>query len=351
MKKFIFLSSVVLMAFINSCSTKLDVNADYKDITVVYGLINPSDTNHYIKINKAFLQDNVNANTLAADHNNFDYPDGDLAVTVQEFSAVNNTLLNTYNLTRTVNEIPKDPGVFDNSTNVLYKFVEPNIDRNNTYTLKIVNNKLNKEITSETGIVGNIVVTKPNTISGINFVAGDKFTVNATTGKNVMRIAAFVVFNYKEYYTDSTFIDKKVVMPLGEQKGTNPNGGESLEFNLINGDFFSFVASGVPDPSTIPFFSHRQIGYVTLEFDYAGTELNTYMEVSAPSNGVNQDKPEYTNIVNGIGIFSSRGHYNWVPSIRPAETNLDATTVSQLTTMGLGFCAKSPMQSYNCPFF
>jgi hypothetical protein len=38
----------------------------------------------------------------------------------------------------------------------------------------------------------------------------------------------------------------------------------------------------------------------------AAEELNTYMEVNEPSNSIVQDKPEYSNITNGIGIFSSR---------------------------------------------
>jgi len=45
--------------------------------------------------------------------------------------------------------------------------------------------------------------------------------------------------------------------------------------------------------------------------DVAGEEFNTYMEVNAPSTGIVQEKPEYTNVKNDkgedeIGIFSCR---------------------------------------------
>ena len=38
-----------------SCSTDVDLYADYKDITVVYGLLDSGKDTNYIKINKAFL--------------------------------------------------------------------------------------------------------------------------------------------------------------------------------------------------------------------------------------------------------------------------------------------------------
>jgi hypothetical protein len=34
--------------------------------------------------------------------------------------------------------------------------------------------------------------------------------------------------------------------------------------------------------------------------------MNTYMEVTEPSLSLVQERPPFTNIVNGIGLFSSR---------------------------------------------
>ena len=133
----ILLASVMLF----SCETDIDVNAPYEDITVVYGVVNPADSNHYIKINKAFLGD-VNALDLAADANNFNYTADEIEITVEEVN--NSNVIKTFStgagtVVRTVNEIPKDAGVFDNTDNVLYKFVEPNINIANDYRIKIVN--------------------------------------------------------------------------------------------------------------------------------------------------------------------------------------------------------------------
>lgn len=48
----IFLTAFLFFA---SCETDFDINADWKDITVVYGALNQNDSIHYIRIQKLFL--------------------------------------------------------------------------------------------------------------------------------------------------------------------------------------------------------------------------------------------------------------------------------------------------------
>ena len=48
---FLLLISVFFMA----CETDFEVNASWKEVTVVYGLLDQSQQQQYIKINKAYL--------------------------------------------------------------------------------------------------------------------------------------------------------------------------------------------------------------------------------------------------------------------------------------------------------
>lgn len=352
----------VLSTFLFSCETKVDLNAEYKDITVVYGLINPNDSLHYIKINKVFLPDDgVNANTLAANQTNFNYEADELTATVEEIHATNGNVLTTYNLIRTENEIPKDEGVFDNSINVLYKFVEPAINRESIYKLKIYNSKLDKEITSETLIVGTTSVTSPTNQQKMAFWIGapnnggfSDRTITINTGKNIGRIQAKLIFNYTNHFITSSGLPtqpQKVVMSLGENKTQDPvSGSEIIEWTMEGATFFDNITASVP--ATLANLSHRELGNVDLEFVIAGTELNVYMEVSEPSNTVNQNKPSYTNIENGLGIFSSRETYKWFTTIDPNTGNLNLTspTIEKLYSMGLSFCfGNSTTSNYMCP--
>ena len=49
------LIALLLIPVLYSCNNKLNVNANWKDITVVYGLLSQNDDTAYMKISKAFL--------------------------------------------------------------------------------------------------------------------------------------------------------------------------------------------------------------------------------------------------------------------------------------------------------
>lgn len=348
-KLFLIVLTIASFLFF-SCNDDVDINADFQDITVVHSAINPNDNVHYVKINRAFLQDGVNANELAANSDNFNYPAGELTVTVDEVRVDNENLVATFPLTRTVNEIIKNPGIFANDSNVLFKFTAT-INRNNRYKLKIVNNKLNKEITSETLIVDNIVVDNPATFafwqgnanSG-NLVGTDK-PISITTGDNIGRVEAFLVFNYTNFFLDNSSATEKVVMNLGEKKTLTNKAGEKLEWSIASATFFDNVIAAIP--ASLPNLSHRKPNLISLEFKIIGTELNIFMEVNEPSNSVNQEKPDFTNITNGLGIFSSQSSAIWnLATVPPSGTNLSTNTINRLNVLGLSFCGADVV----CPF-
>ena len=84
MQRLLFTLLLLAYFLIPSCKTDFDINAEYKDITIVYGLLNQKDSIHYIRINKAFLGEG-NALIMATDPNNTLYPYEDLNVTMEEY--------------------------------------------------------------------------------------------------------------------------------------------------------------------------------------------------------------------------------------------------------------------------
>ncbi|MDB4534177.1 hypothetical protein N9242_04830 [Vicingaceae bacterium] len=349
MNKLLYVLILSISFGLFSCETDIDVNAEYKDITAVYGLINPSESNHYIKINKAFLGEG-SALDLAANADNFNYAAGELIVTVEAYDG-NNSLKNTYSTTRTVNEIIKDQGIFDNSSNVLYKFIEPNINRDYKYLVKIVNTETDKEVTAETQIVGSFAISSSSTDPKFQFWNGTAGSgnylnkrVEVVVGRNIGRVATSLIFHYTQFYTISSGKDSTVhfiEMPLGDEQTLTPLGNEELSWVLLGETFFDNIRASVSSGSTISDFSHRRMDNISLDFAVGGTELNTFIEVSAPSSSVNQDKPSYTNINNGLGIFSSRELIPWVSTLDPIasnQINIQNSTIAKLQSLNLGFC-------------
>ena len=81
-----------------------------------------------------------------------------------------------------------------------------------------------------------------------------------------------------------------------------------MEMLYFGETFFSLCQQNIPysDQATEDRVHYRLTSDVEFILSVAGEDLNTYMEVNEPSSSIVQDKPEYTNIENGIGVFSSR---------------------------------------------
>ena len=79
------------------CSTDLDINAPYKNVTVVYGLLDQRQEVQYVKINKAYLgEGDALVYAQIADSN--EWADGDITV-ARVHRVLNGTRVGTFDLT------------------------------------------------------------------------------------------------------------------------------------------------------------------------------------------------------------------------------------------------------------
>ena len=115
MKKIIFLFFTILLSLFFSCSTDFDVNAEWKDITVVYCLLNQNDSAHYVKVNKAFLGEQ-DAYIMAQISDSFNYEN--INVSLEQWN--NDNRIKIIPLEKTT-EIVKQPGIFATDNNIIYK--------------------------------------------------------------------------------------------------------------------------------------------------------------------------------------------------------------------------------------
>ena len=114
---FLLLISTLFMA----CETDFEVNAEWKEVTVVYGLLDQSQQQQYIKINKAYLGEG-DALQMASVADSVNYNPEDLEVKIfkvnyDEFSGSVDTL-SFVTLYDTILE--KDDGLFATDKNIIY---------------------------------------------------------------------------------------------------------------------------------------------------------------------------------------------------------------------------------------
>lgn len=341
MKKNIIYSILASTLLFSACSTELDVVGDYKETLVVYGLLDQAADTQYVKINKAFL----------GEGNAFNY--AQIQDSTQFTHALNVKIKCVssgieYNLTP-ANYIPKDDGIFyaPDQINVIYKLYSdnkvhptiggilyPKLNANSEYILTVSNSETGSEITSKTVLVGDISggFTKPiPTGTTFSFVISGPypnypFPVEWVTAKNA-RIYQTIL---RLHYTDSVaagnisyFIDYK----FPEIHTAGLAGGETMGNSIPGSTFYRYIGNTL---TNYPGLIHRIAGNVDILLVSGADDLSTFIDVNKPSTGIIQERPEFTNINGGFGLFSSR--YNKAPFSKPLSTvSLDSLACGQYT--------------------
>lgn len=332
MKKILF--TILLSSFIYGCSTDFDINAGWEDITVVYCLLNQNDSVHYVKINKAFLG-NGNALTMAANADSCTYGNN-LEVTMEEWINnaqtqvwTNTTIIKTLDTTTIYN---KEPGIFYYPNQVVYKFNAflDTLDQNALYKLNIKNKKSGKLIYSQTPLVHTFSIVKPAsgpTATAV-FHSTNPYQVKWYSGVNGKLYQVLIRFNYweKDINTgDSTKLSVDWILGLFNSVGIQ--GNEEMTTSYSGDAFFRYLSDQIPNKPDV--IRHLAVPNVDFIFTVAADEFYTYMEVNEPTSGIVQEKPEYTNISNGIGIFSARYEIDVKLPMNP--TSIDSLFNGQYT--------------------
>ncbi len=296
--KFLLPFLLLIPAFI-SCNKDLNVDASWKDITVVYGLLDQSADTTFIKVTKAFLGPG-DALTFAKIADSSIYPNT-LEVRLDEFNGT--SFIKSYPCdTITLHNKQKGDSIFYYPNQLMY-YSKVVLNENYTYKLYIKNKKTGKEITGQTTMIHDFQVYRPQ--MNVSFVPNEYFEVRWDPAKNTARYQVLIRFYYQEWLTKDPAnkhlrsIDWVAIPSL---KIVDQNSTQQLD-RFISGDGFYNVVGALIDTTSV---LTRYADHCVFIFSCASADLNTYMEVTEPSMTIVQEKPAFTNIVNGIGLFSSR---------------------------------------------
>lgn len=326
--RFFYILCFALLGF--SCESELDLIEAGSSKAIVYGLLDINDTTHYIRINKSFI----------GEGNAYDY--ARIADSSQIFNLqpvleqiYNDQVIRTYTLSDTI--LPgKDSGLFYNDQHQVYYFNEAKLDANSSYRLVFVYN--GKEVSATTDVVGNISYIIPSanqpSISlgkGVNAGVPEYTSLNLKIrqGKNAVLYESNLIFNYKEIYNNGDTAMKSISFGMSAPVIAEGDATASYPGAMI----LDKIAGLIPDN---PDVRMREIGTMTIEILGGGQELQNYLSINQPLSGIVQEKPEYTNVNNGIGLFSSR---NIQQITKALDLNTQKVMVVSPLTISKKFCS------------
>ena len=283
--------------FLWSCETEFEVNAPWKDVSIVYGLLEANKDTQYIKVYRAFLGEE-DALSMASHQDSIYYKSEDVEVLLNEFTPLgilNNTITLKDTLLGQITAINGASPI----PNKTYYFHEPLNDAYD-YELIVVKKDTIRAVTSL--VEDKLIDESDNSINFMSFTNPENYGNMRLSWNNLNNGIAYEVkirFFYEEF--------------LNIQNG-NSFGTDSIEWRLYSGvdefeldyggeSFFSNVANQIEANDSIK----RLAGDLKIIFTVAGQELYDYYEYSQASFSVLLEKPEYEgNVQGGYGVFSSR---------------------------------------------
>ena len=313
MKKMYFFLLVILIIFFG-CESDFEVHANWKEVTVVYGLLDQSHSQQYIKINKAFLGEG-NALQMATIADSVNYNPEDLVVRIFKVKDVTSSTIDTISsiLLDTTTSIIKDDGLFSTDKNIIYvTSIEDSsfFREDKEYILSIQNDRTGKEVWAETNLIHGLNLDIPSNkpIGFYNPITNPPVfplqkattTVNwyhSTNGKMYQIIARIYYTNFSQTDTILNYIDW--IQPTIVYEGSN-----NMNYTFEGESFVNTLAKKISNSNKN--LIARRLSHTELLFTVGSEDLQIYMSVNKPFEGIVQERPVFTNINNGIGLFSAR---------------------------------------------
>jgi hypothetical protein len=306
----LILGCIVLSMFISSCENDVDVNAEWKDVPVVFGLLDPDSLTQYIRVSRVFLGEG-NALEYAQVKDSLYYNPADIEVKVTE--TLNGNETRTW-LLKDTTTIPKDTGIFASPDQIVYYFdvsANQKLNKNATYTLNIKNKKTGNELTGGTLLVEKVSLQTPSSFAQqVNIIPRQNSFVKWTSSKNGKVYEVVLNFIYREETPGNPERVRKVVpINFGRFTSADTEGGEELVREIDPLSVYQVLVASIPASTA----DNPRLRYAdSLEYiiNVGDEDLYTYISVNQPSNTVAQERPQFNNVENGLGLFASRTVFN-----------------------------------------
>ena len=313
---------VVISISLGSCENELDLVAPYEEIGVIYGLINPTDSVHIVRIQKAFLGEG-NALLMAQNPDSIYYLD---ILTAKLQRIKNGAVLEELPLSRYIGDpLNQGSGTFPTTPNILYKTNSAKIYRDSDYRIIVTNNETGYEMRATTPIIDSLIISRPTMDPTVAIPWAGQFpiTVEYTTGKDGKVFNLTIRFKYtEETIANGVIVDKYVDWVFPNKLVKDPDMPEIISLEVDGEDFYRFLGDAIKVDASV----RRYAGTTDFIITSGAEFLADYININSATTSILTTIPEYTNIENGTGIFSCR--YTQVTPNKP----LDANSLNYLKT-------------------
>lgn len=314
--KYRLLAGFMVLLMITGCETEIDVVAPAKPSAVVYCVLDQDSPVQYLRLSRSYLSDDAQIPPNEPDSLLFSHA---TRVAIEE--VISGEVTNRVFFTPV--SVDKDSGFFPRQQHWAYRAdfrVKPETD----YRLIVYIEESDQIIYSTCYSVGDFEIMNPlfPEVRYIHMLPDHNLSFYWTKSLNAAIYQLGFVMHYLEIKEDQSQ-EKELLVPLKSifYLQTTEN---MFSFPVNSTNFYSYLAEALTsDPSVL-----RKCLTVDAVIISGGEELGYYMRIQ--EGGQTFNLMDYTNIKNGIGVFSSKV-IRKVSGFKLTEQSVDSLAYGHIT--------------------
>lgn len=284
----------------SSCENDLDILEDYKEIPIIYSLVNPSSSTHYVRVQKAFLGAG-NALLMAQESDSLYYDTSKVRVYLEKLSF--NTVIQTHQFYPDYTQF-KAEGLFTDNNHYVFRLENVRLDPTAQYQLRFHNIESGLIVTGKTRIIEPIYQKTLVPTTRVNIADDDPYKIRFNSSKYGKMYGLIMRIRYTETKKLTQAITTKYEdFRLPYLTSLTLNGGQELSFLLDGKSIYQFLGSRIKVDTTV---TRRLVDFKSdFIFTSATDDFYNYIQINSPNNTVNFI-PDFTNLSSGKGLFTCR---------------------------------------------
>ncbi|GJM36042.1 MAG: hypothetical protein DHS20C18_50430 [Saprospiraceae bacterium] len=303
MNKFFSLLIVSILLSWTSCSTDFSLEGDWEDVPIVYGFISVQDTAHYIRVEKAFLEPGGDATQIAKIPDSLYYDNA----LVQIEKVLSGEVYTLERVDGNLEGYPREEGPFATSPNYLYKIKADEIDLTGGEEIRLLltTGENTEPVTAQTNVLRKLTPRDNSPSSPAKLYPYDKDVNFSWFIGEFAKVFDFRIrINYKESVPGSTELVDKSLEWVIDKNLIKEGDPERISVGIRSERFYQFIG-GALEPVSDRF---RTLESMDLIIVGGGQEFVDYFEIADANLGITSSNtiPVYTNLSEGLGIFTSR---------------------------------------------
>ncbi len=318
----------LLSLLLIQCSEDFQLTEPYKDIPVVYGLIKRTDTAQYIRLEKAFLDENIPANQISKIADSLYYPNA----TIKLVQTATNTAHLLSRVDASLEGYPREAGPFATLPNYMYKIRTNVLNLKGGEELQLVIDRGDgsKQVSSKIILVSDLSYVFPDDGTRQLFFAyrsSYDFKWKNKNNTTVFDLKALVYIDEFDVVTQKS-ATKIIEIPFTKSQPGKIDRIDNISSAKVNGSaFYIFLHDKLLVNSNV----ERTINKIDFILTGGGPEIQGYLSILNANTGItaSQEIPRYTNLSEGFGVFSSTVSIKKTITLEPPT--LDSLQANSLT--------------------